>query len=106
MGLISPRLPPLDYDEWRAKPRIERIKPMAQDWAEGGFGTPDAVLVLYVVKIAFTPFGAAAVTADHVGHRHRSATSATGGPSRSSSRRSSSSPCSSRCSGWAAASGR
>lgn len=63
MGLISPRLPDLDYEEWERKPLMQRIKPMAQDWAEGGFGTPDAVLVLYVVKIALYAFGAAAITA-------------------------------------------
>lgn len=63
MGLISPRLPDLDYEEWQAKPLMQRIKPMAQDWAEGGFGTPDAVLVLYVVKIGLYAFGAAAITA-------------------------------------------
>ena len=62
MGLISPRLPDLDYEEWERKPLMQRIKPMAQDWAEGGFGTPDAVLVLYVVKIALYAFGAAAIT--------------------------------------------
>jgi hypothetical protein len=63
MGLISPRLPDLDYEEWERKPLMQRIKPMAQDWAEGGFGTPDAVLALYVVKIALYAFGAAAITA-------------------------------------------
>jgi len=63
MGLISPRLPDLDYAAWERKPLMQRIKPMAQDWAEGGFGTPDAVLVLYVVKIALYAFGAAAITA-------------------------------------------
>ncbi|WP_323792341.1 DUF3556 domain-containing protein [Nocardioides sp.] len=63
MGLISPRLPDLDYDEWDRKPLMERIKPMAQDWAEGGFGTPDAVLFLYVLKLALYAVGAAAVAA-------------------------------------------
>ncbi len=63
MGLISPRLPDLDYEEWGRKPLMQRIKPMAQDWAEGGFGTPDAVLLLYVIKIGLYAFGAAAITA-------------------------------------------
>ena len=63
MGMISPRLPDLDYEEWERKPLMERIKPMAQDWAEGGFGTPDAVLLLYVLKLGLYAFGAAAVTA-------------------------------------------
>ena len=34
-----------------AKPHLERIKPLAQDWAVNGFGTPDAVYLLYVVKL-------------------------------------------------------
>jgi hypothetical protein len=63
MGMISPRLPELDYEEWRRRPLMARIKPMAQDWAEAGFGTPDAVLLLYVVKLALYAVGAAAVTA-------------------------------------------
>lgn len=63
MGLISPRLPDLDYEEWNRKPLMQRIKPMAQDWAEGGFGTPDAVLLLYVIKLVLYAVGAAAVTA-------------------------------------------
>ncbi len=63
MGLISPRLPDLDYEEWNRKPLMQRIKPMAQDWAEGGFGTPDAVLLLYVLKLVLYAVGAAAVTA-------------------------------------------
>jgi hypothetical protein len=63
MGMISPRLPDLDYEAWKRQPLMGRIKPLAQDWAEGGFGTPDAVLLLYVVKLALYAVGAAAVTA-------------------------------------------
>lgn len=32
-------------------PHLERIKPLAQDWALNGFGTPVAVYFLYVLKI-------------------------------------------------------
>ena len=51
MGLIKPKLPDLDYDEWRTKPRMERVKPMVQDWAVNGFGPPESVYVLYVLKL-------------------------------------------------------
>jgi hypothetical protein len=51
MGFIKPALPELDYEEWRAKPRMERIKPMVQHWAEAGFGTPEGVYLLYLTKI-------------------------------------------------------
>lgn len=46
MGFMSPTLPDLDAAEWVAKPRLERIKPMAQHWAENGFGTPWGIYVL------------------------------------------------------------
>lgn len=51
MGLIKPALPDLDYEQWRAQPRMQRIKPMVQHWADTGFGTPEAVYLLYVLKI-------------------------------------------------------
>ena len=51
MGFLSPREPQFDLDEWRAKPHLSRIKPLAQEWAVSGFGTPEAVFLLYVVKL-------------------------------------------------------
>ena len=51
MGFLSPTPPPFDLDEWRAKPHLSRIKPLAQDWAVNGFGTPEAVYLLYIVKL-------------------------------------------------------
>lgn len=59
MGLLDPAPPPVDVDEWRRLPHLERIKPMAQDWALNGFGTPVAVYFLYVFKIlAYAGLGA------------------------------------------------
>lgn len=63
MGFISPNLPDLDREEWARGTRMERMRPMVQDWAQSGFSAPDAVLVLYVVKIGLYCFGAAALTA-------------------------------------------
>jgi hypothetical protein len=57
MGFIKPALPQLDYDEWRTKPRMERVKPMVQHWAENGFGPPEGVYLVYIVKIALYMLG-------------------------------------------------
>lgn len=51
MGLLDPAPPPFEVEEWRRKPHLEKIKPLAQDWALNGFGTPVAVYFLYVLKI-------------------------------------------------------
>src|SRR3954469_11826177 len=51
MGFIAPADPPVDVAEWRKQPHLARIKPLAQDWAINGFGTPTAVYLLYVVKL-------------------------------------------------------
>ena len=51
MGFLAPAPPPVDVKEWRTKPHLERIKPLAQDWAVNGFGTPTAIYLLYVVKL-------------------------------------------------------
>ena len=60
MGFIKPRLAEVEPG-WADGRRSDRIRPMAQDWAEAGFGTPDAVLVLYALKIALYSLGAALV---------------------------------------------
>jgi hypothetical protein len=51
MGLLDPAPPPFEVEEWRQKPHLEKIKPLAQDWALNGFGTPVAVYFLYILKI-------------------------------------------------------
>jgi len=51
MGLLDPAPPPFEVSEWRRLSHLERIKPLAQDWALNGFGTPVAVYFLYVFKI-------------------------------------------------------
>ncbi len=48
---MDPAPPPFEYEEWRRLPHLQRIKPLAQDWALNGFGTPPAVYLLYVVKL-------------------------------------------------------
>ncbi|HEV7757176.1 MAG TPA: DUF3556 domain-containing protein [Mycobacteriales bacterium] len=58
MGFIKPALPDLDYEEWRTRSRMERLKPMVQDWAERGFGPPEGVYLVYVLKIGLYVLGA------------------------------------------------
>ncbi|MGP3949060.1 DUF3556 domain-containing protein [Streptomyces sp. 7N604] len=63
MGFITPHLADFDLKEWRSRPYLQRIRPLAQHWAENGFGTPGAVYVLYVLKILGYVLGGLAVTA-------------------------------------------
>ena len=59
MGLLDPAPPPFEIAEWRRLPHLQRIKPLAQDWALNGFGTPVAVYFLYVFKVlAYAGLGA------------------------------------------------
>lgn len=58
MGFIAPAPPPVDLDEWKRQPHLSRIKPLAQDWAINGFGTPEAVYLLYLVKLVVFSLGA------------------------------------------------
>jgi hypothetical protein len=51
MGLLDPAPPPFEIGEWRRLSHLQRIKPLAQDWALNGFGTPVAVYFLYVFKV-------------------------------------------------------
>ena len=51
MGFFQPTEPPFEIEEWRKLSHLERIKPLAQDWAENGFGTPVFVYLLYIVKL-------------------------------------------------------
>lgn len=61
MGFINPTPPPFDVQEWKQKPHLERVKPLAQDWAANGFGTPYAIYLLYLAKLALFGWGAFAI---------------------------------------------
>ena len=59
MPLTKPALPPgFNYGEWRKLPRMARIKPMVLDWAQSGFGAPDLVYLIYIIKIPLYILGA------------------------------------------------
>ncbi|EFD46530.1 conserved membrane protein [Mycobacterium tuberculosis T17] len=51
MGFLQPGLPDIDLAEWSQGSRSQKIRPMAQHWAEVGFGTPVLLHLFYVAKI-------------------------------------------------------
>ncbi len=58
----------MDIEEWKQKPLLERIKPLAQDWAINGVGVPTAVYLLYIVKLViFVAAGALVISASTAG---------------------------------------
>lgn len=52
MGFMSPELPDVDHHTWPTLPRATRLQVVTRHWAEHGFGTPYAVYLLYLIKIA------------------------------------------------------
>jgi hypothetical protein len=61
MGFMTPEFPDVDPDTWHTLPRASRRQIMSRHWVEHGFGTPYAVYMFYVFKIAAYVAGAAAV---------------------------------------------
>jgi Transmembrane protein of unknown function (DUF3556) len=61
MGFIKPELPDVDQDTFHMLPRWKRLQTMTRHWVEYGFGTPYAVYLFYVLKIAAYVASAAAV---------------------------------------------
>lgn len=61
MGFLTPTPPPFDLEQWQALPHHAKLKPLAQDWAVNGFGTPYAIYLLYAVKLVGYVAGAAVV---------------------------------------------
>jgi hypothetical protein len=51
VGFIQPNLPDLDLATWRQGSRQERMRPMVRHFSEVGFGTPDVLIVMYLLKI-------------------------------------------------------
>jgi hypothetical protein len=58
MGFTTPRLPDIDLDEWRRRPHHQRLEPLVKDWGLNGFGTPDAIYLVYLVKLVIFVGGA------------------------------------------------
>ena len=61
MGFMSPEFPDVDPELWPGMPRTTRRQIMSRHWVEHGFGSPYAVYLFYIFKIAAYVVGAAAV---------------------------------------------
>src|SRR3954447_20316398 len=61
MGFLEPSPPPFDLEEWKAKPHLERLKPLVQDWGGNGFGSPTFVYLAYALKLVLFCVGALVV---------------------------------------------
>src|ERR1700679_3933176 len=61
MGFITPDLPDVDHETWHTLPAADRMQVVTRHWVEHGFGTPQAISLLYVFKVAAYAAGAAAV---------------------------------------------
>src|SRR5246127_5404052 len=51
MGFPNPYLPDVDPDTFLQKPLMERMRILATDWAEHGFGAPRMVHAMYITKL-------------------------------------------------------
>ena len=62
MGFTQPYLPDVDPDTFLKKPLMERMRILATDWAENGFGSPKMIHTIYIVKlVVFFAIGGIAV---------------------------------------------
>lgn len=58
MGFLQPNLPVVDHEVWDHQSRLDRMRPLARHFAEHGFGSPDVVILGYLVKmVAFIAAG-------------------------------------------------
>jgi hypothetical protein len=60
MGFITPDLPDVDPETWQARSAADRMQVVTRHWVEHGFGTPSAIYLLYVIKMAAYAAGATA----------------------------------------------
>jgi hypothetical protein len=51
MGFTKPHLPDVEPDDFLHKPLMERMRILATEWAENGFGAPRMVHTIYIVKL-------------------------------------------------------
>jgi hypothetical protein len=52
MGFVKPNLPAVEPQEFLQRPLMERMKILALNWVENGFGAPRMVHVIYLTKLA------------------------------------------------------
>jgi hypothetical protein len=51
MGFTKPYFPDVDPDTFLQKPLMERMRILATDWAEDGFGSPKMIHTIYILKL-------------------------------------------------------
>ena len=51
MGFTKPDLPDVDPDTFLQKPLMERMRILATDWVDNGFGSPRMVHTIYIAKL-------------------------------------------------------
>ena len=94
MGFTKPDLPDVDPDTFLQKPLMERMRILATDWVDNGFGSPQMVHTIYIAKLVvfFYALGGILVATVTSGPS-ASCMFRSGGTSRSSTRRSCCGPC-------------
>ena len=94
MGFTKPDFPDVDPDTFLQKPLMERMRILATDWVDNGFGSPKMVHTIYIAKLVFFyALGGVAGRDADVRASGVLACLASGGTSRSSTRRRSCGPC-------------
>ena len=53
MGFTKPNFPAVEPETFLQKPLMERMKILALNWAENGYGAPTMVHTIYIVKLVF-----------------------------------------------------
>ena len=53
MGFTKPDFPDVDPDTFMQKPLMERMRILATDWVDNGFGSPKMVHTIYIAKLVF-----------------------------------------------------
>jgi len=53
MGFIKPDFPDVDPATFMCKPLMERMRILATDWVDHGFGSPRLVHTIYIAKLVF-----------------------------------------------------
>ena len=53
MGFTKPNFPAVEPEAFLKKPLMERIKILALNWADNGYGAPRMVHTIYIVKLVF-----------------------------------------------------
>ena len=57
MGFTQPDFAAVDPDTFLQKPLMERMRILAIDWGEKGFGSPKMIHTMYIVKLILFAIG-------------------------------------------------